>query len=61
MHPADEVAQAAGRREELYELQPEHPAAGVWAPAGDIDTLTDALSGVQLVGGTTWAVELYAT
>ncbi|WIA21444.1 hypothetical protein OEZ85_000653 [Tetradesmus obliquus] len=46
----DEVAQAAGRREELYELQPEHPAAGVWAPAGDIDTLTDALSGVQLGG-----------
>uniref|UniRef100_A0A383VJR1 Uncharacterized protein n=1 Tax=Tetradesmus obliquus TaxID=3088 RepID=A0A383VJR1_TETOB len=44
----DEAAQAAGRREELYELQPEHPAAGVWAPAGDIDTLTDALSGVQL-------------
>lgn len=52
----DEAAQAAGRREELYELQPEHPAAGVWAPAGDIDTLTDALSGVQLVGGTTWTV-----
>jgi hypothetical protein len=56
--PADEVAQAAGRREQLYELQPAGPAASSRAeacpartPAGGIDTLSAALSGVRLKVG----------